>query len=100
MYLALCFLDSSLTFDKEICVENVVSSQSNFYIFVLGQVLHGIGGATLYTIGIALLDDSINPLSTPMYLGNEACIMFVWIAHDDCFAFVAMLSYSWYCGQV
>ncbi|KAL3892414.1 hypothetical protein ACJMK2_004624 [Sinanodonta woodiana] len=39
------------------------------YIIILGQCLHGIGGAILYTIGIVLIDDSVPATSSPLYIG-------------------------------
>lgn len=40
------------------------------YVFILGQMLHGVGGTTIYTVGVALIDDSVKPASTPLYLGE------------------------------
>ncbi|CAL1537259.1 unnamed protein product [Lymnaea stagnalis] len=46
------------------------SSLSNYlYVFLFSQLLHGIGGTTLFTVGISLMDDSVMPKKTPLYLG-------------------------------
>ncbi|KAK0042545.1 solute carrier organic anion transporter family member 4C1 [Biomphalaria pfeifferi] len=39
------------------------------YVFLFAQLLHGIGGTTLFTVGISLMDDSVIPKKTPLYLG-------------------------------
>lgn len=38
-------------------------------IFLLSQVIAGAGGATLYSIGIAYLDENVNPKLTSKYIG-------------------------------
>lgn len=43
--------------------------QKYLYVFLLGQALHGVGGTTLYIVGVALLDDSVPASSSPMYVG-------------------------------
>ncbi|KRY60478.1 Solute carrier organic anion transporter family member 4A1, partial [Trichinella britovi] len=40
-----------------------------FYILLLGQVLHGIGAAPLYTLGVAYLDENVSQKMSPVYLG-------------------------------
>ncbi|KAJ8322339.1 hypothetical protein KUTeg_000810 [Tegillarca granosa] len=54
---------------QECTNENDSGLGSNLYLFLLGQILHGLGGTTLYTIGISLIDDSVTASSSPMYLG-------------------------------
>ncbi|XP_076456396.1 solute carrier organic anion transporter family member 4C1-like [Babylonia areolata] len=39
------------------------------YMFIVGQMLHGVGGTTIYTVGVTLIDDSVRPSTTPLYLG-------------------------------
>lgn len=39
------------------------------YVFLLGQALHGVGGTTLYIVGVALMDDSVPAKSSPLYIG-------------------------------
>lgn len=43
--------------------------QNYLYVLVLGQLLHGIGGTTLYTVGVSLIDDSVPASNSPMYIG-------------------------------
>ncbi|XP_064652501.1 solute carrier organic anion transporter family member 4C1-like [Lineus longissimus] len=38
-------------------------------VFILGQFLHGIGGTTLYTIGVVYLDDNVKTYQSPTYVG-------------------------------
>ena len=58
------------------------------YVFILGQMLHGVGGTTIYTVGVALIDDSVKPSSTPLYLGElKLGTALVWVYltnHSDC----------------
>ncbi|XP_064620771.1 solute carrier organic anion transporter family member 4A1-like [Lineus longissimus] len=43
-------------------------------ILVTGQFLHGIGGTTLYTLGIIWLDDNVKLHQLPLYVGiMEGC---------------------------
>lgn len=43
--------------------------QNYLYVLILGQLLHGLGGTTLYTVGVSLIDDSVPASSSPMYIG-------------------------------
>lgn len=43
--------------------------QHFLYVFLLGQVMHGIGGTTLYIVGVALIDDSVPSSASPLYVG-------------------------------
>ena len=43
--------------------------QKYLYVFLLGQMLHGMGGTTLLITGVALLDDSVSSTSSPFYVG-------------------------------
>lgn len=53
------------------CAQDTETYLSNYlYVFILGQMLHGVGGTTVYTVGVALLDDSLPSQSTPLYLGK------------------------------
>ncbi|KAL8589511.1 hypothetical protein ACOMHN_015897 [Nucella lapillus] len=54
----------------ERCQSEAESGLSSYlYMFILGQMLHGVGGTTIYTVGVTLIDDSVRPSSTPLYLG-------------------------------
>ena len=57
------------------------------YVFILGQMLHGVGGTTIYTVGVALIDDSVKPSSTPLYLGElklGTALVWVYLTSDVC----------------
>ena len=45
--------------------------QRYLYVFLLGQTLHGIGGTTLYIVGVALIDDSVPSSASPLYVGKD-----------------------------
>ncbi|XP_059825441.1 solute carrier organic anion transporter family member 4C1-like [Hypanus sabinus] len=52
------------------CTPSVAYKDSNFlYLFFLGQLLHGVGGTPLYTLGTAYLDDSVPNDKTSLYIG-------------------------------
>ncbi|KAL3892413.1 hypothetical protein ACJMK2_004623 [Sinanodonta woodiana] len=51
----------------EVCREDGL--QNYLYVLILGQCLHGLGGAILYTVGVGLIDDSVPSTSSPLYLG-------------------------------
>lgn len=64
------YTNTSLKAPSPACLESGESYLSNYlYMFIVGQMLHGVGGTTIYTVGVALIDDSVPPASTPMYLG-------------------------------
>ncbi|OQV21213.1 Solute carrier organic anion transporter family member 4A1 [Hypsibius exemplaris] len=50
--------------------ETCVSPISRFrYIFIFGQLLHGVGAAPLYTLGVSFLDDSVKLKLSSLYVG-------------------------------
>ncbi|KAM4050891.1 solute carrier organic anion transporter family member 4C1 [Anomaloglossus baeobatrachus] len=54
----------------EHCTEKVGSGLSNYlYVFVLGQLLMGVGGTPLYTLGTAYFDDSLPTHKSSLYIG-------------------------------
>ncbi|XP_076801719.1 solute carrier organic anion transporter family member 4C1-like [Clavelina lepadiformis] len=46
------------------------------YVFILGQLLHGVGATPLYTLGLSFIEDSVAKESAPVYIGigNAASI--------------------------
>ncbi|XP_022286828.2 solute carrier organic anion transporter family member 4C1-like isoform X2 [Crassostrea virginica] len=60
---AAALTDSSCSPDEE------NQLQRYLYVFLLGQTLHGIGGTTLYIVGVALIDDSVPSSASPLYVG-------------------------------
>ncbi|XP_071112274.1 solute carrier organic anion transporter family member 4C1-like [Haliotis cracherodii] len=64
------FCEHNGTSNTTTCAQDTETYLSNYlYVFILGQMLHGVGGTTVYTVGVALLDDSLPSQSTPLYLG-------------------------------
>ncbi|KAM8962211.1 solute carrier organic anion transporter family member 4C1 [Pelodytes ibericus] len=52
------------------CSGNKISSLSNYlYVFVLGQLVMGVGGTPLYTLGTAFFDDSLPTHQSSLYIG-------------------------------
>ena len=45
------------------------SLANNKYLFIFGQILHGIGAAPLIALGTTLLDESVSRVSAPLYIG-------------------------------
>ncbi|KAL5014579.1 hypothetical protein ScPMuIL_008849 [Solemya velum] len=43
--------------------------QSYLPVFIVGQLLHGVGGTILYTIGVTFIDDSVSSNNSPFYIG-------------------------------
>ncbi|XP_075710955.1 solute carrier organic anion transporter family member 4C1 [Rhinoderma darwinii] len=54
----------------EDCSGKTGSTLSNYlYVFILGQLLMGIGGTPLYTLGTAFFDDSLPTHKSSLYIG-------------------------------
>ncbi|XP_004949364.1 solute carrier organic anion transporter family member 4C1 isoform X2 [Gallus gallus] len=52
------------------CSASTKSSLSNYlYVFILGQLLLGVGGTPLYTLGTAFIDDSVPKHTSSLYIG-------------------------------
>ncbi|GFO45163.1 solute carrier organic anion transporter family member [Plakobranchus ocellatus] len=52
------------------CESNLPSTLSNYkYFFFLGQLLHGAGATSLYTLGVVYLDENVSPRSSSLYNG-------------------------------
>ncbi|XP_074058510.1 solute carrier organic anion transporter family member 4C1-like [Macrotis lagotis] len=52
------------------CRSFITSSLSNYlYVFILGQMLLGVGGTPLYTLGTAFIDDSVPTHLSSLYIG-------------------------------
>ncbi|ESO98163.1 hypothetical protein LOTGIDRAFT_239068 [Lottia gigantea] len=66
----LCHEENNST---EVCRTEETHLSNYLYVFVLGQMLHGVGGTTIYTVGISLLDDSVSSSNTPLYIGILYC---------------------------
>ncbi|GCC30041.1 solute carrier organic anion transporter family member 4C1-like [Chiloscyllium punctatum] len=52
------------------CVTSTATKSSSFLlVFLLGQLLHGVGGTPLYTLGTAHIDDSVSIEKSSLYIG-------------------------------
>ncbi|NXY71031.1 SO4C1 protein, partial [Glareola pratincola] len=52
------------------CNVSTKSSLPNYlYVFILGQLLLGVGGTPLYTLGTAFIDDSVPKHKSSLYIG-------------------------------
>ncbi|XP_041465437.1 solute carrier organic anion transporter family member 4A1-like isoform X2 [Lytechinus variegatus] len=55
------------------CGEMTSSSDNSmllyYWLFIIGQVLHGWGGSTLYTVGITYMDESLPSSTFGLYMG-------------------------------
>ena len=38
------------------------------FVFIFGQLLHGVGAAPLITLGTTFLDESVSKRSSPLYI--------------------------------
>ncbi|XP_063820142.1 solute carrier organic anion transporter family member 4C1 [Pseudophryne corroboree] len=56
--------------NTELCTGKKKSYLSNYlYVFILGQLLMGVGGTPLYTLGTAFFDDSLPTHKSSLYIG-------------------------------
>ncbi|NXQ83759.1 SO4C1 protein, partial [Nyctibius grandis] len=52
------------------CSASTKSSLPNYlYVFILGQLLLGVGGTPLYTLGTSFIDDSVPKHKSSLYIG-------------------------------
>ena len=40
-------------------------------MLIAGQVLHGVGGAAVYTVGTAAVDESTDARNSPAFIGQS-----------------------------
>ncbi|NXB21749.1 SO4C1 protein, partial [Rhagologus leucostigma] len=58
------------TFANATCSASTNSSLHKYlYVFILGQLLLGVGGTPLYTLGTAFIDDSVPKHKSSLYIG-------------------------------
>ncbi|XP_078667309.1 solute carrier organic anion transporter family member 4C1-like [Branchiostoma floridae x Branchiostoma belcheri] len=57
------------------CEENTNLS-NYFYVFVLAQLIHGLGATPLYTIGVSYLDENVDTVNSGLYIGTFAGIFY------------------------
>ncbi|XP_043834592.1 solute carrier organic anion transporter family member 4C1-like [Dromiciops gliroides] len=51
------------------CRDATSNLSSYLYVFILGQLLLGVGGTPLYTLGTAFIDDSVPTHKSSLYIG-------------------------------
>ncbi|NXD05198.1 SO4C1 protein, partial [Certhia familiaris] len=61
---------SGTTFVNATCSASTESSLHKYlYVFILGQLLLGVGGTPLYTLGTAFIDDSVPKHKSSLFIG-------------------------------
>uniref|UniRef100_A0A8D0L2X4 Solute carrier organic anion transporter family member 4C1 n=1 Tax=Sphenodon punctatus TaxID=8508 RepID=A0A8D0L2X4_SPHPU len=61
---------SGTTSSNATCNASTESSVSNYlYVFILAQLLLGVGGTPLYTLGTAFIDESVPKHKSSLYIG-------------------------------
>ncbi|XP_062369850.1 solute carrier organic anion transporter family member 4C1 [Cinclus cinclus] len=62
--------NAEITFANATCSASTNSSLHKYlYVFILGQLLLGVGGTPLYTLGTAFIDDSVPKHKASFYIG-------------------------------
>ncbi len=51
------------------CIDDTDNLSKYYAFFIAGQVLHGLGAAPLYTLGITYMDENVSPHLTSLFLG-------------------------------
>ncbi|XP_067934686.1 solute carrier organic anion transporter family member 4A1-like [Watersipora subatra] len=61
-----CMRGSNSSIPEEICGSGLLNRYK--YVFIFGQMLHGMGATPLYTLGVSYLDDNLLPSTTSLYV--------------------------------
>uniref|UniRef100_A0A3B5KDF3 Solute carrier organic anion transporter family member n=1 Tax=Takifugu rubripes TaxID=31033 RepID=A0A3B5KDF3_TAKRU len=51
------------------CQDKEAAQSSYRFLFMLGQLLHGVGATPLYTLGVTYLDENVRSNYAPVYIG-------------------------------
>ncbi|XP_056879739.1 solute carrier organic anion transporter family member 4A1 isoform X2 [Takifugu flavidus] len=51
------------------CQDKEAAQSSYRFVFMLGQLLHGVGATPLYTLGVTYLDENVRSNYAPVYIG-------------------------------
>uniref|UniRef100_A0A8C5IBV6 Solute carrier organic anion transporter family member n=1 Tax=Junco hyemalis TaxID=40217 RepID=A0A8C5IBV6_JUNHY len=63
-------IEGKLNHSTGLCVVCTSSPLRNYlYVFILGQLLLGVGGTPLYTLGTSFIDDSVPKHKSSLYIG-------------------------------
>lgn len=54
------------------CQDREAAQSSYRFVFMLGQLLHGMGATPLYTLGVTYLDENVGSNYAPVYIGENA----------------------------
>ena len=71
-----CKISSSANSSQSVCSTLDEGQQQMFalrtykYVFVLAQLIMGVGGAPLYTLGVTFIDDNVSRKMQPVYSGS------------------------------
>ena len=78
------FIPLPLSGNETVCDASASPSPlSNYlYVFILGQLLHGIGGTILYSLGIIFIDEHVKNDDSPFYQGELIVKGGVWKVVD------------------
>lgn len=55
------------------CQDKGAAQSSYRFVFMLGQLLHGVGATPLYTLGVTYLDENVRSNYAPVYIGESIC---------------------------
>ena len=55
--------------DQENVNDNTIALSSYRYVFVMAQILHGIGASALISLGVTYLDESVDKRNAPVFIG-------------------------------
>ncbi|CAJ0942108.1 unnamed protein product, partial [Mesorhabditis belari] len=69
-----CYANRTFVHDE--CKDRSFKSYLNpyFWLFILGQTLHGLGSTPLFSIGTAYIDENVSQKASPMFLAINAVI--------------------------
>ena len=65
---AVCFTCLATNVTDTTCASSGLQQYLGMLMF--GMILHGFGGSILYTVGVGLIDDSVDSVNSPLYIGK------------------------------
>ena len=70
------------TDNATVCEEGSSGLSNYLYVFILGQLLHGVGGTILYTLGVVFIDSNVRPRNSPIFQGRSTTLYTVQCDYD------------------